>query len=353
VQVIRRRNVSLEGALRATALDGMNVLFVGGTGIISSACARLALSRGIGVSFLCRGKSTRHPIPSGVDVLLGDIRDARSARSALGNRAFDAVVQWVGFLPHHVQLDIELFRGRTGQYVFISSAAAYQKPPASLPVTESTVLHNPFWQYARDKIDCEEKLRAAYRGEGFPVTIVRPSHTYDVGLLPMHGGWTVVDRMRRGLPVVVHGDGTSLWTLTHCDDFARGFVGLLGHPSAVGEAFHITSDETLTWNQIHEILGRAAGASPRLVHVPSELIAACDPHWGASLLGDKAHSMVFDNGKIRRLVPDYRATIPYARGAERQAAWYDEDPRRRVVDGETNAVIDRILERYERAWPDL
>jgi nucleoside-diphosphate-sugar epimerase len=287
----------------------------------------------------------------GVHVLRGDIRDPRSAREALGLREFDVVVQWVGFLPAHVKLDLELFRGRTGQYVFISSASAYQTPPSNLPITEATVLHNPFWQYSRDKIQCEEDLETAYRKDAFPITIVRPSHTYDVGLLPIHGGWTVVDRMRRGLPVIVHGDGSSLWTLTHADDFAKGFVGLFGHPAAIGETYHITSDEILTWNQIHEIVARAAGTSPKLVHVPSELIAAFDPDWGASLLGDKAHSMIFDNTKIKRLVPDFCAAIPYARGAEQQIAWYDADPRRKVIDEKMNEVIERILEAYGRASP--
>jgi nucleoside-diphosphate-sugar epimerase len=329
----------------------MDVLFVGGTGIISSACARAALARGMGVTFLCRGKTERHPVPPGATLLRGDIRDPASARAALGDRRFDAVVQWVGFLPAHVLLDIELFDGRTRQYVFISSASAYETPPASLPVTESTPLSNPFWQYSRDKIACEEQLFAAHRASGFPVTIVRPSHTYDVSLLPVHGGWTIVDRMRRGLPVIVHGDGSSLWTLTHNDDFAHGFVGLLGHPAAIGEAFHITSDETSTWDQIHRILGRAAGVTPNLVHVPSELIAAYDPEWGASLLGDKTHSMVFDNAKIRKLVPEFRTVIPYARAAKEQIAWYDADDRRRVVDGRLNATIDRIVAGYGRAWP--
>jgi nucleoside-diphosphate-sugar epimerase len=218
-------------------------------------------------------------------------------------------------------------------------------------VTESTPLSNPFWQYSRDKIACEEQLFAAHRASGFPVTVVRPSHTYDVSLLPVHGGWTIVDRMRRGLPVIVHGDGSSLWTLTHNDDFARAFVGLLGEPAAIGEAFHITSDETLTWDQIHQILGRAASVEPQLVHVPSELIAAYDPEWGASLLGDKTHSMVFDNAKIRKLVPDFRAATPYARAAAQQIAWYDADDRRRGLDDGLNATIDRILAHYSLAWP--
>jgi nucleoside-diphosphate-sugar epimerase len=329
----------------------MNVLFVGGTGIISSACARLALARGIDLTLLCRGKTERYPVPRGAKVLRADVRDPQSARSALGDRRFDVAVQWIGFVPAHVELDLELYRGKVGQYVFISSASAYQTPPSRLPVTESTPLSNPFWQYSRDKIACEERLTQAYRSEGFPVTIVRPSHTYDPRLIPVHGGWTVIDRMRRGLPVIVHGDGTSLWTLTHHEDFASGFVGLLGRQEAVGDSFHITSDETLTWDRIHETLGRAAGARPKLVHVPSELIAAYDPDWGAGLLGDKAHSMVFDNAKIKRLVPDFCAAIPYAHGARQQIAWYDEDPDRRAVDAPTNAIVDRILQAYERAWP--
>jgi nucleoside-diphosphate-sugar epimerase len=330
----------------------MNVLFVGGTGIISSACARIALARGIDLTFFCRGKTGRHPVPDGAKVLRGDIRDPQSVRSALGDRRFDVVVQWIGFVPAHVELDIELFRGRVRHYVFISSASAYQTPPSRLPVTESTPLHNPYWQYSRNKIACEERLIHAYRSEGFPVTIVRPSHTYDRGSLPVHGGWTIIDRMRRGLPVIVHGDGTSLWTLTHHEDFARAFVGLLGRGEAVGDSFHITSDEALTWDHIHEILGDAAGARPKVTHVPSELIAAFDPEWGAGLLGDKAHSMVFDNTKIRRLVPDFCAAIPYAHGGPQQIAWYDEDPSRRVVDDATNALIDRILVAYDRAWPE-
>jgi nucleoside-diphosphate-sugar epimerase len=329
----------------------VNILFIGGTGIISSACARLATARGMKLAFLVRGKTDRHPVPPGVEVLCGDIRDRRSAEAALGARRFDAVVEWVAYLPSHVELDIELFRGRTDQYVFISSASAYSAPPGHLPITESTPLRNPFWQYSRDKIACEERLVAAYRAEGFPITLVRPSHTYDASLLPVHGGWTVVDRMRRGLPVIVHGDGSSLWTLTHHDDFARGFVGLLGQAAALGEAFHITSSDTPTWDAIHQLLGRAAGVRPKLVHVPSELIAAFDPEWGASLLGDKTYSKVFDNTKIRRLVPDYRAEIPYARAVEEQIAWYDADERRRVVNDAVNAMQDRILEHYDRAWP--
>ena len=237
----------------------MKVLFIGGTGTISSACSQLALERGIELYLLNRGQSVR-PAPAGAQILRGDIREPASARKALGGLTFDAVVDWIVFTPDHIEADLELFRGRTGQYVFISSASAYQTPPASLPVTESTVLDNPFWQYSRNKIACEERLVRAYREEKFPITIVRPSHTYDRTLVPMDGGWTVVDRMRRGQPVIVHGDGTSLWTLTHHRDFARGLVGLLGNAHAIGDAVHITSDEWLSWNQIFTLMARAAGA---------------------------------------------------------------------------------------------
>ncbi len=328
----------------------MKVLFIGGTGIISSACTALAVEHGLALYLLNRGRSDR-PLPAGVHLLRGDIRDPASARAALGSLQFDVVVNWVAFSPDHVETDLALFRGRTGQYVFISSASAYQTPPASLPITESTPLANPYWAYSRAKIACEERLIRAYREEGFPVTIVRPSHTYDRTLLPFRGGYTVVDRLRRGQPIIVHGDGTSLWVLTHHRDFARGFIGLLGQDRAIGDVFHITADEWLSWNQIAAILARAAGATPRIVHIPSDFIAAFDPDWGASLLGDKAHSMIFDNGKIRRLVPDFAATIPFARGAEEIIAWYDADPARRRVDETLNATMDRIISAYKAAWP--
>ncbi len=285
-------------------------------------------------------------------MLHGDIRDRDSARAALGAHTFDAVVDWIAFTPDHVETDLDLFRGRTGQYVFISSASVYQTPPASVPVVESTPLDNPVWLYSRNKIACEERLLRAYREEKFPMTVVRPSHTYDKTLNPIHGGYTMIDRMRKGRPVIVHGDGTSLWTMTHHQDFAKGFVGLLGHNRAIGDSFHITSDEVLTWDQIYRLLGRAAGVeAPKLVHVPSELIAAYDKDWGDGLLGDKAHSMIFDNTKIKRLVPDFVAAIPFAQGVKEIVAWYDSDPANRAVDEQLNRTIDRILAAYETAWP--
>jgi nucleoside-diphosphate-sugar epimerase len=297
------------------------------------------------VTVVCRGRTPR-PVPPGARVLRGDIRDPVWARSALGQRRFDVVVDWVGFLPEHITLDIDLFRGHVGHYIFISSASVYEPSPApTLPITESAPRGNPHWVYARNKIACEELLFDAFRRDDFPATVVRPSHTYDAGLLPVRGGWTTVDRMRRGRPVIVAGDGTSLWTLTHHEDFARGFVGLFGLEAAIGEAVHITGDEALTWNTIYELVATAAGAKLVAVHAPCELIASYDPEWGASLLGDKVVSKVFDTAKIKALVPSYRAEIPYARGAAMQIAWYDQDPSRRRVDAAFNELTDRLLER--------
>jgi nucleoside-diphosphate-sugar epimerase len=329
----------------------MKVLFIGGTGVISSACSRLAVERGMELYLFNRGQTSR-PVPRSAHVLHGDIRDRASAKHILEDYVFDVVVDWIGFTPEHMETDIELFRGRTGQYVFISSASVYQKPPAILPITESTPLNNPYWDYSRAKIACEERLLRAYCEEKFPMTIVRPSHTYDKTISPVYGRYTVIDRMRKGKKVIVHGDGTSLWSLTHHEDFAKGFVGLLGNHRTIGAAFHITSDEILTWNQIYEILARAAGAEARLVHVPSECIAAFDPDWGANLLGDKAHSAIFDNTKIKQVVPDFAATIPFSRGAEEILAWFDANPARRTVDEKVDRLIDRILTAYESMWPE-
>jgi nucleoside-diphosphate-sugar epimerase len=327
-------------------MSARKVLFIGGTGVISSACARLAVERGIELHVLNRGRTSDRPLPPAAHVLHGDIRDRRSVREALKDQEFDSVVNWLAFTRDDVAADVELFRDRTGQYVFISSASAYQTPPSRLPVVESTPLRNPFWQYSRDKIACEDFLTTAYRDDGFPVTIVRPSHTYDRTLVPFDGGWTAVERMRQGKPVVVHGDGTSLWTLTHHEDFARGFVPLLGHPRTLGEAFHITSADALTWNQIAQALAAAAGSELRVVHVPSDAIAAADPDWGAGLLGDKAHSMVFDNAKLRSVVPDYVATIPFEQGAREIVAWHDEDPARQRVDTRLDAVMDQLAQAF-------
>lgn len=329
----------------------MKVLFIGGTGRISSACSELAVARGIDLYLLNRGQTTARPIPTNLHMLHGDIRDPQSVRAALGDLNFDAVVNWIAFTPEHIQTDLDLFRGRTRQYIFISSASAYRRPSA-LPTTESTLLANPKWEYSRNKIACEEMLIDEYRKDGFPYTIVRPSHTYDRTMTPFPGGFTFIDRMRKGKPVWVHGDGTSLWTLTHHADFAKGFVGLLGNNHAVAEAFHITSDELLTWDQIYRICARAAGVEePKLVYVPSDLIAAYDAPLGAGLVGDKAHCVMFDNSKIKRLVPDFACTIPFVRGAEESMAWFDADPARQVIDAKLDQLTDTILAAYASAWP--
>jgi nucleoside-diphosphate-sugar epimerase len=323
-------------------MSRLKVLFIGGSGVISSACARRAVDDDIDLYVLNRGQSTTRPLPAGVREMRADVRNPASVRDVIKDLEFDSVVDFVAFTPEHVRSDIEMFRGRTGQYVFISTASAYQTPPARLPVTESTPLKNPFWQYSRDKIACEDLLTAEYRDNDFPATIVRPSHTYDVTKTVLSGGWTALNRMLAGKPVIVHGDGTSLWTVTHHADFARGFVPLLGHPRTYGEAFHITSDDVLTWDQIARALGSALGVSPAIVHVPSEVIAAADPEWGAGLLGDKAHSMVFDNSKLRSVVPGWHASIPFERGARQIAAWYLANPSWQVVDDKADALMDKL-----------
>ena len=330
-------------------MSELSVLVIGGSGVISSACVALAVERGLDVTVLNRGESSLRPLPDGVRVVHADVRDPAAVRAALGDADFDSVADFVAYTPEHVRTDLDLFTGRTGQYVFISSASAYQTPPARLPVTESTPLRNPYWQYSRDKIACEDLLVEAYRERAFPATIVRPSHTYDATLVPFDGGWTVVERMRAGKPVIVHGDGTSLWTLTHHDDFARGFVPLLGHPRTVGEAFQIMGDDVLTWDQIAQTLAAAAGVDADIVHVPSDAIAAADPDWGAGLLGDKAHSMVFDTTKLRRVVPDFVATIPFEVGAREIVDWHDEDGARRRVDERLDAVMDDLAARFRVA----
>lgn len=321
----------------------MKLLFIGGTGVISSACAELAVQRGLDLTFFNRGQSALRRVPDGVRVISGDIRDAAGTTELLRHEKFDAVVNWIAFTTEHIETDLNLFRGRVGQYIFISSASAYQTPPANLPITESTPLHNPYWGYSQAKIACEERLMRAYREEGFPMTIVRPSHTYDRTKVPLIGRYTALNRMIQGERVVVHGDGTSLWTLTHHADFAKGFVGLLGNPHAIGEAFHITSDEVLTWNQIYETLAAAAGVTPQIAYLPTQVINAVDPGEGAGLLGDKMNNMILDNSKIKRVVPEFKATIPFHVGAREIVAWHAADPARQVVEEKWTNLFERLL----------
>jgi nucleoside-diphosphate-sugar epimerase len=325
----------------------VKVLFIGGTGNISTSVSRLCVKRGMDLFLLNRGKKEVE-IP-GAKSLHGDISNLRQMDSLLNGRDWDVVVNWIGYLESDVERDVSLFHNRTKQYVFISSASAYQKPPSHPVITESTPLCNPYWQYSRDKIACEQRLERAYREEKFPITIVRPSHTYDTIIPLAFGGsteYTLVDRMKKGKPVIVHGDGTSLWTLTHAEDFAKGFVGLLGNPQAIGHAFHITSDELLTWNQIYQAVAGAAGCEAKLVHIPSDFIAQCEPSLEGPLLGDKAYSVIFDNTKIKRFVPDYVAAVPFAEGIKRTVAWFEADPNRQLLQDETNEMVDRIIHLY-------
>lgn len=326
-------------------MPALKVLFVGGTGIISAASARRAVEQDAEVYLLDRGASIR-PTPAGAAVLHADITDSDAVRSALGEIEYDVVVDFLAFTPEDIDERLALFAHRTGQYVFISSASAYQTPPEALPVRETTPLSNPYWQYSRSKAAAEARLAARARSRKLPHTIVRPSHTYDETMVPFDGGWTVVQRMRDGKPVLVPGDGTSLWTITHSRDFAIGLVGLLGNKRAFGEAVHITADHALPWNAIYQAMAEAAGADPDLVHVASDAINATDHEWGAALLGDKANSMVFDNSKIKELVPSFAAVTPFATGAAEIVAWHDADRARKRVDAAMNTTMDKLAAAY-------
>ena len=326
----------------------MKVLFIGGTGNISISVSKLAVERGFDLYLLNRGQSGVSI--DGAKTIVADIKQPDQVKAALGDQYFDVVVNWIAYLEEDVERDIDLFCGKCGQYIFISSASAYQRPVIHPIITESTPLANPYWQYSRNKIACEERLMRAYREEGFPITIVRPSHTYDTRIPIGVGNWAsyvIPKRMLEGKPVVVHGDGTSLWTLTHSEDFALGFTGLLGHSQSIGHAFHITSDFSLTWNQIYEQIGDALGIKPNLIHVSSEFIAQVDPGTGAGLIGDKMSSVIFDNSKIKRFVPAFVATIPFHLGIRRTLAWFQADANRMQVSPEDDALIDRILAAYE------
>jgi nucleoside-diphosphate-sugar epimerase len=332
----------------------MKILFIGGTGIISSACADLAIARGRELFVLNRSTSTKYPFPTGATLLKGDIHaDEAHLASLVAGRRFDAVVDYIAFTPDDIERDLRLFRDKTDQFVFISSASAYQKPVKNYLITEETPLENPFWEYSRNKIVCEERLMQAYRDEGFPVTIIRPSLTYGPSQIPFSVGswlhpWTVIDRMKRGKKVIVPGDGTSLWVLTWNADFAKGLVGLLGNEKAIGEAFQITSDEVLSWNQIYLEAYQALGAEPNMVHIPSDFIARFDDHAVGSLIGDKSNSVVFDNSKIKRFAPDYKCEVFWADGLRRSLAWFEAHPEFQTVDNAANELWDKIIATYER-----
>ena len=327
---------------------------IGGTGTISSAITRQLAASGHDLWLLNRGHR-KDEVPTGVRQIIADVDDTDEVQRQIGDAQFDAVCEFIGFLPSQVERDIRLFKGRTRQYVYISSASAYNKPAANHVITEGTTLANPYWEYSRNKIACEELLLKVYREEGFPVTIVRPSHTYCERAVPvsvhgLKGSWQVLKRMLEGKPVIVHGDGSSLWTLTWNEDFASGFIGLLGNPKAIGEAFQIMSDEQLTWNQIYECVARALHVTPRLYHVSSDFLAATSPKaWDftGNLLGDKAVTVVFDCSKLKRVVPGFQAVTRFDEGVRRCVDHILAHPELQVEDPDFDAWCDRVIEAQE------
>lgn len=337
----------------------MRILFIGGTGLISSGVSPLVVERGHDLTVLNRGTSPKASAPQGARVITADAREPEALREAVGadvaaHGTYDAVVQWICFTPDHLAQDIGTFAGLAGQYVFVSSASAYETPPTRPITTEATPLSNPYWQYSRDKAACEALLREAGAASGFPFTIVRPSHTYGYSDIPWGINswtrpWTIIDRIRSGKPFIVHGDGTSLWTLTDHRDFAVGLVGLLGNPGAIGEDFHITSDDVLTWNQIHSIVADAAGILPealaaQAIYIPSTLLARFDAEaFEGPLMGDKANAAIFDTSKLKALVPEF-ATRHYLRDSIGESmAWFKADASRRELDEDANARWDRVI----------
>ena len=333
---------------------------IGGTGTISSAITRQLAESDNELWLLNRG-SRKNEVPNNVKQIIADINDEKEVLRQIGDTLFDAVCEFIGFLPSQVERDIRLFKGHTKQYVYISSASAYNKPAASHVITEGTTLANPYWEYSRNKIACEELLMKEYRENGFPITIIRPSHTYCERAVPvsvhgLKGSWQVLKRMMEGKPVLVHGDGSSLWTLTWNEDFARGFIGLLGNPKAIGEAFQIMSDEQLTWNQIYECVAKALNVTPKLYHVASDFLAATSPkEWDftGNLLGDKAVTVVFDCTKLKRAVPGFQATTRFDEGVRRCVAYILAHPELQIEDPEFDAWCERVIAAQEAAKASL
>ncbi|MBI1937193.1 MAG: SDR family oxidoreductase [Ignavibacteriales bacterium] len=325
----------------------MKILFIGGTGIISSSCSQLCIEKGYELYLLNRGKNFRTP-PAEAKIIQADINDVDSVRAKLAKEKFDAVVNWIAFNKEDVKRDFESFRDKTEQYIFISTATVYEKPPGRLPFTEDTPLGNPFWEYSQNKIACENFLMNAFLEQKFPVTICRPSHTYDKTKSILRGGYVPFYRMSKGKKIILHDSGTSLWTLTHTKDFAKGFIGLIGNPKTYGEAYHITSDETLTWKQIAEILANKTGYEIEPAYIPTKFIAERDREWGAELLGDKAYDTVFDNSKIKSIVPEFKAEIPFEKGAGEIVEWYSK-PENQILNYEIDSMMDKIIDEYEAA----
>lgn len=330
------------------------ILLIGGTGTISMAITRLLAEQGEDVYLLNRGSRTKE-LPENVTVVQADISKEAETKAKLGDTCFDCVCEFIGFVPEQLERDFRLFHGKTKQFMYISSASAYHKPVRSYIINEGTTLANPYWQYSRDKIACEELLMKHYREDGFPVTIIRPSHTYDERSIPLgvhgsKGSWQVVKRMLDGKPVIIHGDGTSLWTMTHNTDFAVGFCGLIGNPHAIGEAFQITGDETLTWNQIYECIANALGVPLHSYHVSSEFLADCSNYdFTGSLIGDKACSVVFDNSKLKKAVPEFRTRVKFQDGIRKAIDHILSHPELQVEDPEFDVWCDRIIQELEEA----
>ncbi|MGT2425499.1 NAD-dependent epimerase/dehydratase family protein [Amnibacterium kyonggiense] len=330
----------------------LSVLYIGGTGTISASCVRLSVETGMRVAVLNRGTDGKHRrLPDAVERIVGDVTDAASLADAIRGRSFDAIVDFLGYDEAEADRAVRVLGPHTKQYVAISSASVYGKPVLQTPITESTPVHNRFLSYARAKLRYEAALRRAYEEHGFPVTIVRPSHTYDDANPPLPGDWTVIDRIARGEEIPVHGDGTSLWTITHAEDFAVGLVGLLGNPRALGETFHITGDDVHTWDQIYTTVARALGVEPRLVHVPSELypVVAPDWFWSELFVGDLSHSAIFDNTKIKRFVPAFGQRLTFHRAVQRMLAWRSENPGATAADPGTDALLGRLVTGYHRS----
>lgn len=328
----------------------MKVLFIGGTGNISTESSLRCVQLGIELTLLTRGN--RGVAIPGAKFIVGDINQ-KSTQELLAKQQWDAVVNWIAFTAEDVERDIRLFSKNTNQYVYISSASCYQKPVSNPIITESTPLANPWWQYSRDKIAGEEALTKAYRETGFPICIVRPSLTYDTVIPLPIGAWThynVIERIKQGKPIIVQGDGTSLFTITHASDFAKGFVGLLGRQTTIGHAFHITSDESLNWDQINLAVAAAVGIKPNIVHIPSDFICHVAPDYTGTLLGDKSHSVIFDNRKIKQFVPDFCASVPFNIGIKQTLDWFAEKSERQIIDHQAEALSDKIIKQYQQAF---
>ncbi|RCW47511.1 SDR family oxidoreductase [Paenibacillus prosopidis] len=332
----------------------MKTLFIGGTGTISSAITKLLSEQGCELYLLNRG-NRNEDFPANVNILQADINDEDYVSQLIQNLNFDVVADFIAFHPSQLERDYRLFQGKTKQFMFISSASAYQKPLSDYRITESTPLSNPYWEYSRNKIACEEYLMKQYRETGFPITIVRPSHTYDERSIPLgvhgkNGSWQVARRMLDNKPVIIHGDGTSLWTMTHNSDFAKGFIGLMGNIHAIGESVNITSDETLTWNQIYAAIADALGVELHAVHVSSEFLAICSTEdYRGGLIGDKANSVVFDNSKLKRLVPDFVATTRFDKGIKQTVKYILEHPEYQKEDKQFDMWCDKVILALESA----